>query len=82
MEGFQSWSELIKGKWHLDHVYPVIAFIEYGVDDISVINALDNLQPLDPRSNLSKAGSYDRAKFEAYLSSKGISFKNPNELNS
>ena len=61
---------------------PIIAFIESGIDDISVINALDNLQPLDARSNLSKAGSYDRAKFKTYLSSKGISFKNSNKLKS
>jgi len=46
------------------------------------MNALDNLQPLDVRSNLSKAGSYDRENFEAYLSSKGVVFKKPHEVKS
>ena len=77
---FPEWPELSKGRWHLDHIYPIIAFIEYGITEIRIINGLDNLQPLDARSNLSKAGLYDRAKFEAYLSSKGISFKKPNDI--
>ncbi len=80
LESFPGWSELIKGEWHLDHVHPIIAFIEYGVIEISVMNALDNLQPLDARSNLSKAGSYDREKFETYLSSKGVVFKKPHAV--
>jgi len=54
----------------------------HGVTEISVMNALDNLQPLDVRSNLSKAGSYDRENFEAYLSSKGVVFKKPHEVKS
>ena len=79
---FPKWPELSKGRWHLDHIYPIIAFIEYGVSEINVINGLDNLQPLDARANLSKAGSYDREKFEAYLSSKGVVFKRPHEVKS
>jgi hypothetical protein len=75
LETFLGWSELIMDEWHLDHIYPIIAFIEYGVTDIRIINALDNLQPLNARSNLSKAGSYDQEKFEEYLSSKGVTLK-------
>jgi hypothetical protein len=71
LESFPEWPQLIRGEWHLDHVYPIIAFIEYGITDVRIINALDNLQPLDARSNLSKAGSYDREMFEAYLVKKG-----------
>jgi hypothetical protein len=77
LEGFPMWTELIKREWHLDHIFPVIAFIKYGITDINIINSLDNLQPLDARSNLSKAGSYDRAEFEAYLMAKGIGFTKP-----
>ncbi len=72
LESFPDWPRLIRGEWHLDHIYPIVAFIEYGITDVRVINALDNLQPLDARSNLSKAGSYDREKFDAYLVTKGI----------
>jgi hypothetical protein len=77
LETFAGWSGLIMGEWHLDHIYPIIAFIEYGVTDIRIINALDNLQPLNARANLSKAGLYDRNKFEAYLRSKGVGFEKP-----
>ena len=77
LERFPEWPELIQGEWHLDHIFPIIAFIEYGVGDVGVINSLDNLQPLHPKSNLSKAGSYDRAEFEAHLKANGIEFVRP-----
>ena len=55
----------------------MIAFIEYGVSDVRVINSLDNLRPLDPRSNLTKAGSYDPDEFEDYLRAKGVEYTRP-----
>jgi hypothetical protein len=77
LESFPGWDELIKDEWHLDHIYPIIAFIDYGITDVRIINALENLQPLSAMSNWSKAGSYDRDEFENYLFSQGISFKKP-----
>ena len=44
------------GDWHIDHVIPVIKWIQAGVTDPSVINALDNLQPLWAKENMSKGG--------------------------
>ena len=77
LETFLGWTDLIRDDWHLDHIYPIIAFIDYGITDVRIINALENLQPLSARSNWSKAGSYDREKFEKYLSSQGVTFEKP-----
>lgn len=46
------------GEWHIDHIIPISMWIKVGVTDSSVINALDNLQPLWAIDNLSKG---DRA---------------------
>lgn len=43
------------GEWHIDHIYPVSKFIAKGVTDPRVINALENLQPLWAKDNLSKS---------------------------
>lgn len=47
------------GEWHIDHIKPVSAFIKEGVIDPSIINALDNLQPLWAYENLSKGATYE-----------------------
>lgn len=61
-------------KWHLDHIFPISAFVEYGIKNLSLINSLDNLQPLTAKDNLSKRDKYDQKEFEAYLISKGVSW--------
>jgi len=47
------------GEWHIDHIKPVSVFISEGETDPKVINALDNLQPLWAKDNLSKGAKYD-----------------------
>lgn len=47
------------GEWHVDHIKPVSAFIKEGEKDPKVINALENLQPLWAKDNLSKGAKYD-----------------------
>ena len=47
------------GAWHIDHVKPVIAFINEGVFDVEIINSIDNLQPLWAEDNISKGGKYE-----------------------
>jgi hypothetical protein len=74
LERFPGWQDLIKVEWHLDHIFPIIAFIEYGIGDVRIINSLGNLQPLPAKANLSKSGSYDRVAFEEYLADEGIVF--------
>lgn len=46
------------GEWHIDHIKPIIAFIDEGVFDVDLINSIENLQPLWAKDNLSKGGKY------------------------
>jgi hypothetical protein len=41
------------GKWHLDHIKPVSSFDK--LEKMSIINSLDNLQPLWDVDNLKKS---------------------------
>lgn len=59
-------------KWVVDHKFPIKAFIDYGIDDISLINCLDNLQPLEEKVNLKKNDKYSKEEFEEFLRAKGI----------
>lgn len=40
------------GDWHIDHIKSIKAFLDEGITDPSIINALDNLQPLWVGDNL------------------------------
>ena len=42
------------GEWHVDHIVPAIKMVRSGITDPSIINALDNLQPLWAVDNLAK----------------------------
>lgn len=42
------------GEWHVDHIYPISKFIEEGIHDPKIINALSNLKPIWKTDNLSK----------------------------
>lgn len=59
-------------RWHVDHIYPIKAFADYGVTDVKIINGLDNLQPLMYNENISKGGKYEPIQFENWLFSKNI----------
>lgn len=65
-----NWASLSDGDWHIDHIFPIKAFVDYGISDIKIINSLDNLQPLSSRDNLSKNDYYETDKFEEYLQKK------------
>jgi len=45
-----SWEN--RGEWHIDHIKPVSSFDKS--EKMSVVNSLDNLQPLWAKDNLSK----------------------------
>lgn len=47
-----SWEN--RSEWHIDHIKPVSVFLKEGVTDITVINALSNLQPLWAMENMEK----------------------------
>jgi len=56
-ENDMTWNN--RGAWHIDHIKPIAQFIKEGIIDPSIINALDNLQPLWAIDNLSKGSKYD-----------------------
>ena len=51
LEGM-SWDNY--GDWHIDHIYPVTRYIKDGIEDPSIINALDNLIPMWAEHNKEK----------------------------
>lgn len=46
------------GEWHIDHKKPVSRFINQGITDIRIINALSNLQPLWASENRKKSSKF------------------------
>jgi hypothetical protein len=67
LQTFPQWERLKRDSWHLDHIFPIIAFVRKGIKDLSVICRLDNLQPLPGPKNCSKGDNYDEAEFEKWL---------------
>jgi hypothetical protein len=59
----------------VDHVFPLKAFVDYGILDVSLANCLENLQPLLGKENISKSAKYDRSCFENWLEVKGINLE-------
>lgn len=51
-------------EWHVDHIMPIQAFLDHGIMDLKIINALDNLRPMKGVENLSKADDYDKEEFK------------------
>jgi len=69
-----NWHNVKNAKWHLDHYFPIHAFIKYKITDLKVINCLENLQPMSSLSNLMKSGKFDKKEFEDWLRKKEIPF--------
>lgn len=69
---FPQWERLKTDTWHLDHVFPIKAFVDKKISDISLICSLDNLQPLSGTTNCKKSGKYNELKFNKWLVSKGV----------
>jgi len=67
-----SWANVSNKSWHLDHIFPVKAFLKHGIKDIKLINCLENLQPIEATTNLKKNAKYDRQAFVEWLGKKGI----------
>jgi hypothetical protein len=69
---FPQWDRLKLGTWHLDHIFPIKAFVDKKISDASLICAIDNLQPLSGTTNCKKNGKYNELKFNQWLISKGV----------
>lgn len=52
-----SWDN--RSEWHIDHKKPIARFLEQGITDPKIINALSNLQPLWASDNLSKGAKFE-----------------------
>jgi len=65
-----SWNKVKNGSWHLDHIFPIAAFIEHGIRDLKLINCLENLQPMEASENISKNDNYDEEEFAEWLKNK------------
>lgn len=52
-EDGMSWEN--RSEWHIDHIVPVSWWLSEGITEVSMINALINLQPLWASDNLSKS---------------------------
>lgn len=46
------------GDWHIDHVKPISRFLEQGIVNPKIVNALCNLKPLWAADNLRKNNSF------------------------
>lgn len=44
-----------RSEWHIDHICPVSKLIAAGATDMSIINHLDNLQPMWAKENIIKS---------------------------
>lgn len=54
-------------EWHVDHIFPIQAFLDHGILDLKIINKLCNLQPILGPENLKKADKYNQKEFLEWI---------------
>lgn len=69
IQNHPNWLLVKDEDWHLDHIFPIIAFLDAGIRDVSLMCCLENLQPLAGQANMQKNDSYDPILFESWLKS-------------
>jgi hypothetical protein len=67
-----NYEKVKNGKWHLDHILPVQAFIDHKIYDAKLINSLDNLQPLSQRENCRKKDFYMKEDLIKFCNTHGV----------
>ena len=70
-----NWNNVNNSVWHIDHIFPIKAFRDYGITDLKLINCLENLRPIAAHENYSKNCKYDKSEFEDWLISKGVEYE-------
>lgn len=70
LESHPNWQKVKNKKWHIDHIFPLKAFIDYDIKDVRLANCLENLQPMEEIENISKSCKYNKDEFENWLVSK------------
>jgi len=61
------WTRVKDGNWHLDHIWPIKAFLDHGINDVALINCLENLRPSTQKANNEKWAHYEPADFHDWL---------------
>jgi hypothetical protein len=72
IESHPNWAQVKDLFWHIDHIFPIKAFLDYGISDLKLINDLGNLRPILAVDNHSKNARYSKEDFLLYLRLKGI----------
>jgi len=67
-----AWNVVKDQVWHLDHIFPIQAFLNYNIKDLKLINCLENLRPVSEKENNSKHAKYNKLDFEFWLKLKGV----------
>lgn len=65
-----NYSKVKNGRWHIDHIFPIKAFVDHDIYDLALINCLENLRPIAAAENLSKNAKYDKQEFLNWLKAK------------
>jgi hypothetical protein len=78
IKNHSNWEKVKNENWQIDHIFPLTAFVEYGIKDIKLANSLENLQPLSKKDNIKKTNKYDKKSFENWLISKGVMLQSIN----
>lgn len=72
LQAHWNWVNVDPKNYHIDHVFPITAFLDHGITDLAIINALDNLRPSRPFDNLSKSDWYNEDQFLVYGKKHGL----------
>jgi hypothetical protein len=65
-----NWLNVKDKKWHLDHIFPIKAFVDIKLYNVKLVNDLDNLQPILGTDNISKNDKYNKKEFFEWLKEK------------
>ncbi len=74
-----NWNIVKNGLWEVDHIYPIKAFLDFGIKDIKIVNALSNLQPISRHKNRVKSDNYDKKEFVEWLIENNIDYTDSEE---
>jgi hypothetical protein len=70
-----NWHKIKDGKWSVDHIFPIKAFVDHNITNVKLINCLDNLQPMLLLNNISKGCKYSEKDFLKWLEQRGVEIK-------
>lgn len=67
IEKNHNWKIVKDSEWHIDHIYPIKAFLDHSITDVKIINCLENLEPIARHINQRKSSKYDKEQFLKWL---------------